>query len=85
MHPKSKTPPPPPPKATTPIVKAKPTKVAEKPGDGGQPRCPKCDKRMLIKKANHGGLFYGCSQWPACTGSRSWRDFGKVNSEPENT
>ena len=38
------------------------------------PRCPKCNEQMIPRKAHRGGIFYGCSQWPACNGSRSWKD-----------
>ena len=38
------------------------------------PKCPKCNERMTPRKAHRGGIFYGCSQWPACNGSRSWKD-----------
>ena len=83
--PKATAPPPPLPKATAPTVEPKPTGNVGKPRGSDYPRCPKCDNRMLVKKANHGGMFFGCSQWPACNGSRSWRDYANTTSDRENT
>jgi len=34
---------------------------------GGQ-TCPKCGKEMVIRRSRYGKLFYGCSQYPKCTG-----------------
>ena len=81
----------PPPKAPEqPLPKAKaatPNAKAKQPMASGlvYPKCPKCNERMITKRAHHGGTFFGCSKWPACNGSRSWRDHKDPNSEPENT
>ena len=34
------------------------------------PKCPKCDKAMIFKKAMRGGFFWGCTGYPNCRGSR---------------
>ena len=47
------------------------------------PKCPKCNERMTPRKAHRGGIFYGCSQWPACNGSRSWKDHDPQKSEKQ--
>ena len=34
------------------------------------PDCPKCKAPMRLRTAHHGGMFYGCTTYPDCTGSR---------------
>ena len=34
------------------------------------PKCPKCDKVMIFKKARLGGFFWGCKGYPNCRGTR---------------
>lgn len=40
----------------------------------GEPACPKCGSQMVMRTArkgeNAGGSFWGCSQYPACRGTR---------------
>lgn len=37
------------------------------------PTCPLCEKRMVVREGNY-GKFWGCSQYPECSGSRSILD-----------
>ena len=34
------------------------------------PNCPKCKSPMRLRAAHHGGMFYGCTTYPDCTGTR---------------
>ena len=34
------------------------------------PNCPKCESPMRLKAAHRGGMFYGCTTYPDCNGSR---------------
>ena len=34
------------------------------------PNCPKCKSPMRLRAAHHGGMFYGCTTYPDCNGSR---------------
>lgn len=40
-----------------------------------EPLCPKCDERMVLRKArkgkNAGGEFWGCPRFPRCNGTRT--------------
>lgn len=42
--------------------------------DAQAPKCPLCDRSMVLRKARHGRRagepFWGCSGYPACTGTR---------------
>ena len=54
-------------------AKAK-SKAKAKPNSDNQPcwvpNCPKCKSPMRLKAAHHGGMFYGCTTYPDCTGTR---------------
>ena len=34
------------------------------------PNCPKCESPMKLRTAHRGGMFYGCTTYPDCNGSR---------------
>ena len=34
------------------------------------PNCPKCESPMRLRAAHRGGMFYGCTTYPDCTGTR---------------
>jgi hypothetical protein len=44
-------------------------------GEGSEPRCPECGAPMVLRVARRGEFqgkrFYGCSNFPACRGTRS--------------
>lgn len=46
--------------------------------------CPRCGSAMVLKKAykgrNAGGLFYSCSGFPRCRGTRDYRNKTRSNS-----
>ena len=45
-------------------------RVTETKEERKAPICPLCDKAMRMKRSK-GGFFYGCSQYPHCTGTRT--------------
>ena len=45
-------------------------RVTETKEERKAPICPLCDKAMRMKRSR-GGLFYGCSQYPRCNGTRT--------------
>jgi predicted RNA-binding Zn-ribbon protein involved in translation (DUF1610 family) len=53
--------------------------IAEVPGTTLM--CPACGNSMVYKRARAGGCFYGCTQWPACHGSRKPSEVGRATSE----
>lgn len=80
------------PKATVPVemmpvpvamqkaqAKTRAKAVAEVPGTTLM--CPACGNSMVYKRARAGGCFYGCTQWPACHGSRKPSEVGRATSE----
>ncbi|RLF65251.1 MAG: hypothetical protein DRN26_05705 [Thermoplasmata archaeon] len=36
------------------------------------PLCPKCSAKMILRTGKY-GKFWGCSMWPRCSGSRTYR------------
>ena len=46
------------------------------------PPCPSCNERLVVRKAHRGGLFYGCTQWPRCKGSRPLKAGVHCTAEP---
>lgn len=43
--------------------------------------CPKCKKIMKIKSNKNAKLFYGCSKYPDCDGSRSISDISNQDTD----
>lgn len=46
-----------------------------------EPRCPRCDSPMVLREARNGAMqgtsFYGCSNYPSCTGTRTKNEVEK--------
>ena len=68
-----KEPPPPLPPSTVNPVHAQPEIPTSELLFAGRPwpKCPECKAQMVMRR-NHknGGSFWGCPQWPMCTGTR---------------
>lgn len=52
--------------------------------------CPKCGMKMVSRKSKH-GVFWGCSQYPKCNGTRDSmgksqrdRDNERINNDDED-
>lgn len=53
---------------------------ASRPNDkNAEPRCPQCGSKMVLRTGPH-GQFYGCTQYPSCTGTRDYRAAGSSGS-----
>ncbi len=52
--------------------------LIEKSNEQEVPECPKCNSRMAYRKAgkgkNKGKVFWGCTKFPACRGTREIED-----------
>jgi ssDNA-binding Zn-finger/Zn-ribbon topoisomerase 1 len=49
------------------------TRVGALPSD--TPHCPDCGARMVMRRARKThNAFWGCSQYPRCSGYRRWKD-----------
>jgi hypothetical protein len=49
-------------------------RVATDPRDPVLAACPRCDRGMVLRRNRQGVAFLGCSQFPACRGTRPWRE-----------
>ena len=64
-----------PPVAAKPPAPQVPKKIARPPTGGSLPvPCPLCNSQLSLKKARHGGWFWGCQRWPECRGSRKQKE-----------
>lgn len=42
--------------------------ISKAAGGDEVPNCPNCGKPMILRRSKYGKLFYGCSNYPKCTG-----------------
>lgn len=47
-------------------------------------RCPICPAQMQLRKANRGGIFWGCTRWPECDATRQGSDPARWSEGPVN-
>ena len=71
--------------ASKPSGESKPGSKPATPSSEATPSCPDCGKPMALRTAkqgpNKGGKFWGCTDYPKCTGILSIEDAGKPASE----
>ncbi len=46
--------------------------------------CPKCNAPMYLRDSKR-GLWFSCTRFPKCRGTRSWKQFGEEMGEAEQT
>ena len=60
---------------TPPAAPAAPPAEADPEGRECTVSCPKCLAGQAVRRSRaSGGLFWGCSRWPACDGTRRYAD-----------